>query len=79
VPLNLSQNLVSIEPLRFSSDICSDLDVALRALGYNPATEEVEELTEMMNVDGDKTIDFGEFCMIIEHLKETKGECGELR
>nr|XP_018671647.1 calmodulin-related protein-like isoform X2 [Ciona intestinalis] len=57
----------------------SELEMALRALGYNPADDEIEEVTSLMEVDGDVTIDFSEFCMIIEHMKELKGEDGDLR
>uniref|UniRef100_H2Y5V3 EF-hand domain-containing protein n=1 Tax=Ciona savignyi TaxID=51511 RepID=H2Y5V3_CIOSA len=57
----------------------SELDMALRALGYNPTDDDIEEMTSLMEVDGDRTLDFSEFCMIIEHMKELKGEDGDLR
>ncbi|XP_078493164.1 uncharacterized protein LOC108950397 [Ciona intestinalis] len=57
----------------------SELEMALRALGYNPTDDEIEEVTSLMEVDGDVTIDFSEFCMIVEHMKELKGEDGDLR
>ncbi|XP_078490843.1 uncharacterized protein LOC100175372 [Ciona intestinalis] len=56
-----------------------DLDVALRALGFSPSESEVEDVIALMDVDGDKTIDFTEFCMIIEYLQFKKGKYGELR
>ena len=33
----------------------------------------------LMDVDGDRTVDFEEFCMIMEYIKECKGKYGEIR
>ncbi|CAK8698445.1 unnamed protein product [Clavelina lepadiformis] len=55
------------------------LDIALRALGFNPPDDEMQELKVLLEVDGDTTLDFSEFCMVVEHLKDVKGKQGELR
>ncbi|CAK8672791.1 unnamed protein product [Clavelina lepadiformis] len=57
----------------------TELDKALRALGYNPTIDEVEEMIAMMDIDGDKSIDFSEFCMIVGHMTEKKDEFSDLR
>lgn len=57
----------------------SELNMALRALGYNASENEVQDLASLMDVDGDMTMDFSEFCMIVEFMKEDKGFEEELR
>jgi len=48
----------------------NDLYMALRALGFTLPSEQVEDIIELMNVDGDKYIDFSELCLIIDHVKK---------
>lgn len=53
--------------------------MALGALGYKTTDEEIQELAYLMEVDGDMTMDFSEFCMIVEYMREEKGMEAELR
>lgn len=53
--------------------------MAIGALGYNVSQEQVQDLASIMDVDGDMSMDFSEFCMIIEYLRDEKGLEGELR
>jgi len=61
------------------SFVLSDLNAALCALGYRLNEGKVEELTTLLEVDDDTTLDFSEFCLIVEHIKEERGPYGELR
>nr|XP_039266723.1 calcium-dependent protein kinase 3-like isoform X2 [Styela clava] len=57
----------------------SELNMALRALGYNASEKDVHDLASLMDVDGDMSMDFSEFCMIVEYMREEKGMEEELR
>jgi len=48
----------------------NDLYMALRALGFTLPSQQVEDIIELMNVDGDKYIDFSELCLIIDYVKK---------
>ncbi|XP_076807429.1 neo-calmodulin-like [Clavelina lepadiformis] len=56
-----------------------NLRVALPALGFNLEDEELEELIDLLEVQNDTTLNFREFVMVVEHLKDLKGDEEELR
>ena len=59
--------------------IFSELERAMQSLGYKLSPKEVRGISTVMDVDGDRTIDFSEFCMIVDHMKQRKGEYNKLR
>ena len=59
--------------------VLRELERAMQSLGFNPTKQEVEEMMNIMDVDGDRTIDFGEFCMVVNHVKKKKGRYDEMR
>lgn len=55
------------------------MDPAVRSLGYNPTDKEIEKIVNIINVDDDSTIDFSEFCMIVEFMNEQSGKYNKMR
>ena len=45
-----------------------ELKEAMQALGQSPTDEEVEDLVRQVDVDESGTIDFGEFCQLMENI-----------
>ena len=51
----------------------SELHTAMTALGFNPKKEEVAKMVKEMDKDGDATVDFEEFCiMMAEKMVNTE-------
>ncbi|EYC33919.1 hypothetical protein Y032_0001g165 [Ancylostoma ceylanicum] len=52
-----------------------ELGVAMRTLGMNPTEEELQNMVNEYDVDGNGKIDFGEFCKMMKEMnKETDQE-----
>merc|ERR1712006_25889 len=53
----------------------SELHTAMKALGFEPKKEEIAKMVEEMDKDGDATVDFEEFCiMMAEKMNQKDGK-----
>merc|ERR1711937_763535 len=53
----------------------SELHVAMKALGFEPKKEEIAKMVKEMDKDGDATVDFEEFCiMMAEKMNQKDGK-----
>ena len=53
----------------------TELGTVMRALGQNPTEQEIEQMIEEVDVDGNGEIDFDEFCnLMIKKMKESEPE-----
>merc|ERR1711918_147868 len=53
----------------------SELHVAMKALGFEPKKEEITKMVKEMDKDGDATVDFEEFCiMLAEKMNQKDGK-----
>ena len=53
----------------------SELGTVMRTLGQYPTEEEIEQMIQEVDVDGNGEIDFGEFCMLmVRKMKESEPE-----
>merc|ERR1712100_581201 len=53
----------------------SELHTALKALGFEPKKEEIAKMVREMDKDGDATVDFEEFCiMLAEKMNQKDGK-----
>jgi calmodulin len=55
---------------------CTELGTVLRALGRNPSPRELQEMLEEVDSDGNGTIDFPEFCTLLNHRTQCGGRDG---
>jgi len=60
--LKLCFNLFDVKKQNFLSS--DDLDDILRAMGFRPSKEELQEILEEIDEDGSGEIEFGEFCQL---------------
>jgi len=60
--LKLCFNLFDVKKQNFLS--ADDLDDILRAMGFRPSKEELQEILEEIDEDGSGEIEFGEFCQL---------------
>ena len=60
--LKLCFNLFDVKKQDFLS--ADDLDDILRAMGFRPSKEELQEILEEIDEDGSGEIEFGEFCQL---------------
>merc|ERR1711898_74210 len=53
----------------------TELHTAMKALGFEPKKEEVAKMVKEMDKDGDATVDFEEFCiMLAEKMNQKDGK-----
>merc|ERR1712216_338084 len=53
----------------------SELHTAMKALGFEPKKEEISKMVKDMDKDGDATVDFEEFClMLAEKMNQKDGK-----
>merc|ERR1719183_865684 len=53
----------------------SELHTAMKALGFEPKKEEIDKMVREMDKDGDATVDFEEFCiMLAEKMNQKDGK-----
>merc|ERR1712031_110621 len=53
----------------------SELHTAMKALGFEPKKEEIAKMVREMDKDGDATVDFEEFCiMLAEKMNQKDGK-----
>merc|ERR1712227_277426 len=53
----------------------SELHTAMKALGFEPKKEEIAKMVKEMDKDGDATVDFEEFCvMMAEKMNQKDGK-----
>merc|ERR1711985_22849 len=53
----------------------SELHTAMKALGFEPKKEEIAKMVREMDKDGDATVDFEEFCiMMAEKMNQKDGK-----
>merc|ERR1712162_39064 len=53
----------------------SELHTAMKALGFEPKKEEINKMVKEMDKDGDATVDFEEFCiMMAEKMNQKDGK-----
>merc|ERR1712164_195285 len=53
----------------------SELHTAMKALGFEPKKEEISKMVKEMDKDGDATVDFEEFCvMMAEKMNQKDGK-----
>merc|ERR1712196_94879 len=53
----------------------SELHTAMKALGFEPKKEEISKMVKEMDKDGDATVDFEEFCvMLAEKMNQKDGK-----
>merc|ERR1711898_39348 len=61
----------------------SELHTAMKALGFEPKKEEIAKMVREMDKDGDATVDFEEFCIMLagkismKNFKRVAKELGE--
>merc|ERR1712244_35785 len=60
--LKLCFNLFDVKKQNFLSS--DDLDDILRAMGFRPSKEELQEILEEIDEDGSGEIEFAEFCQL---------------
>ena len=46
----------------------------MRAMGFRPSKEELQELLEEIDEDGSGEIEFGEFCQVGNLISRSKGQ-----
>merc|ERR1711933_493769 len=49
-----------------------DLDEIMRAMGFRPSKEELQEPLEEIDEDGSGEIEFGEFCQVLNNISTEK-------
>merc|ERR1712167_517999 len=53
----------------------SELHTAMKALGFEPKKDEIAKMVKEMDKDGDQTVDFEEFCiMMAEKMNQKDGK-----
>merc|ERR1712094_167336 len=52
----------------------SELHTAMKALGFEPKKEEIAKMVREMDKDGDATVDFEEFCIMLAEKMNQKME-----
>merc|ERR1712199_88871 len=53
----------------------TELHTAMKALGFEPKKEEISKMVKEMDKDGDATVDFEEFCvMLAEKMNQKDGK-----
>merc|ERR1711959_657944 len=53
----------------------AELHTAMKALGFEPKKEEIAKMVREMDKDGDATVDFEEFCiMLAEKMNQKDGK-----
>ncbi len=53
----------------------NELGTVMRALGQNPTSQEIDQMIEEVDVNGDGDIDFDEFCnLMIKKMRESEPE-----
>lgn len=61
-----------------SPSLKKELGVAMRSLGQNPTEQEILEMINEVDIDGNGQIEFPEFCVMMKRMmKETDSEVGE--
>ena len=60
--LKICFNMFDVKKQDFLS--ADDLDDILRAMGFRPTTEELQEILEEIDEDGSGEIEFAEFCQL---------------
>merc|ERR1719352_1542839 len=56
----------------------SELHTAMKALGFEPKKEEIAKMVKEMDKDGDATVDFEEFCVMMAEMMNKKDGKEEL-
>jgi hypothetical protein len=51
-----------------------ELEIVLRNLGEPVSADKLHQLIAEVDLDGSQTIDFGEFCAMMDNIREGKGE-----
>jgi calmodulin len=62
------------QPILTADRTCAELGTVMRSLGQNPTEAELQDMINEVDADGNGTIDFPEFLMLM--ARKMKASCG---